>query len=975
MPKIELSEQQKHVKRTFQVFRNEFLPRVKIVSKELTEPSAMELYQSQEFFLGKIEEGLMNGVHDFKNLKARQLGISTACLPLDIFWLYTNPGLQGALIADTGDNKETFRETITQMLDGLPKTWRIPIRTHNRNALVLSNSSRLQYMSAGRTKNTGLGRSRAFNFVHATECSSWGDQKGLDSLRAALAREHPNRLYLWESTALGQNLWFDMCQEAKDDAEQSFFFIGWWMKDIYRIKRDTEAYARWWGTFPELTEYEQETGQEVLDKYAHQITTEQWAWYRREADSKSAESMQQEFPSCVSGGTRVGTESGLLRIDQVAPDQIGTLGLITKAGVSGHATLFRLKTRRGYEVCGTADHPMMRVDESFVGLGEAMGAELRLCPPMLAIDRYRHRWSEGVIESSIDITPEIGRFIGMFMGDGSIQAAPHYSFSLCVDTKDQDVVAEVLGLLNTLFGVSGYVREVGANKGGTEVRVGSKLVYETLSRLECLRSDTGPTKRRVHVPEVIWRSERAVVREFLRGLFETDGFVDSAGNAIRFFTKHEQFSKDIQLLLLAFGITCSRDTRLKKTTAPNGKPCEYVGYELFLRKAEVLKFREQIGFIGTRKTARINVSGGTTHFNVKPITMADEVVSVTPEGEADVWNVTVDEHHLFDANGFKTHNTELEAWVTTGSNFFNNRRVAGDVEFARVYSRFRAYNISFGITFSSLKIEEVFNATDADLRVWEEPRKDARYVIGMDVAYGLSETNDRTVIEVFRCFGDKMVQVAEYATSQPETQQAAWVLAWLAGCYRDCRVNLEINGPGMAVMLEIKNLKRQIEQRQIRDVPTGLNIQRNLDSMRWYLWHRPDSMGAGYCYGWKTAWDNKLFMLNQMRDNYNTELLLIRSAPLLAEMQTLKQEGDAISASGRNKDDRVIAAGLACYAWNEWIRNGMMAENRSYKVEMANQEQREKSDRVVDHIIPNFLRERQRDRDARAWAKALGGDL
>jgi hypothetical protein len=116
-------------------------------------------------------------------------------------------------------------------------------------------------------------------------------------------------------------------------------------------------------------------------------------------------------------------------------------------------------------------------------------------------------------------------------------------------------------------------------------------------------------------------------------------------------------------------------------------------------------------------------------------------------------------------------------------------------------------------------------------------------------------------------------------------------------------------------------------------------------------------------------------MLNQMRDNYNTELLLIRSVQLLAEMATLKQEGDAISASGRNKDDRVIAAGLACYAWNEWIRPGMMAEGRNFKNEMATQEQREKSDRVIDHIIPNFMAERRRMRDAAAWARALGGDV
>lgn len=604
-----------HVRATFDVFRYQFLPKIKITSKELIEPAPMTLYESQDYFLTKVQQGLERGVHDFKCLKARQLGISTVLLPLDIFWLYTNPGLQGALIADSGDNKETFRETVTQMLESLPKAWRVPIKSHNRNALVLANGSRLQYMSAGRGRNSSLGRSRALNFLHCTECSSWGDQKGLDSLRAALAQEHPNRLYLFESTALGQNLWYDMCTEAEDDPEQEFFFIGWWMKDTYRLKEGTEAFEHWWSAYPTLNEEEAEKAQFVFSQYGYEITSEQWAWYRRQSSQNpNEESLWAEFPT-----------------------------------------------------------------------------------------------------------------------------------------------------------------------------------------------------------------------------------------------------------------------------------------------------------------------------------------------------------------------TEIEAWVTTGSNFFNNRKLNEDLTLVRQFAQFRAFNITFGNKFSSLAIKEVQNAADADLRVWEAPRKSARYVMGMDVAYGISEENDRTVISVWRCFADKLVQVAEYATAKPNTAESAWVLAWLAGCYQDCRINLEINGPGMQVMMEIKHLKQQIQARLVQDIPRGLNVDRSLDTMRWFLWHRPDSMGSGFVYNFKMGWDNKLSMMNRMRDDYTQDHLLVRSVPLLHEMITLKQEGDSIAASGRNKDDRVIAAGLANYAWSEWVRPGMMSERRTYQHEMAQQQQREKSDKVIDHIVPAFLAEKRAERDAAAWARALSG--
>jgi len=138
-----------------------FISLIRITSKEASEPVPIIPYDAQKRFLDQLFKGLESDVHYFVCLKARQLGISTILLALDIFWLQMFPGLQGALIADTADNKETFRQTITEMLESLPAGYRVKVRSHNRNALVLANGSRLQYMSAGKSKNTGLGRSRA----------------------------------------------------------------------------------------------------------------------------------------------------------------------------------------------------------------------------------------------------------------------------------------------------------------------------------------------------------------------------------------------------------------------------------------------------------------------------------------------------------------------------------------------------------------------------------------------------------------------------------------------------------------------------------------------------------------------------------------------------------------------------------------------------------------------------------------------
>jgi hypothetical protein len=131
------------------------------------------------------------------------------------------------------------------MLESLPRSHSIPIVSHNRNGLVLKNGSSLDYLVAGTRKNGGLGRSRAYNFLHATECSSWGDQEGLESLEKSLAAKYPARLYVFESTARGYNMFHTMWEEAKEDTlVKRAIFIGWWAKEEYAF--DPKRSSRSW---------------------------------------------------------------------------------------------------------------------------------------------------------------------------------------------------------------------------------------------------------------------------------------------------------------------------------------------------------------------------------------------------------------------------------------------------------------------------------------------------------------------------------------------------------------------------------------------------------------------------------------------------------------------------------------------------------------------------------------------------------
>jgi len=602
----------------------EFIGYMTILSKEIDNtdratPLLDVLYGAQYRFLNNIATGLDEGIHSFTCLKARQLGISTISLAIDVFWLTMHDGLQGALITDEESNKEKFRVLIKHYIASLPKGLRPKIVHDNRYLLSFANGSTLDLLVAGQKKSkVTLGQSRALNFVHATEVGSWGSEEGVASLIASLAQKHPHRLYIFESTAHGLNLFHNLWKQAQDDVTQKAFFIGWWSKEDYAFDTDSALFKEYWDG--KLDDQERDACIQVAERYGHEVTPNQIAW---------------------------------------------------------------------------------------------------------------HRWMR---------TAKI---------------------------TDDDLMAQ-------------------------------------------------------NYP----------------------------------------------------------------------------------------------------------------------------------------W-------------------TEDEAFIMTGRSFFPLRRITSDIKFIEdSRAPLKAYQYQMGENFLATQMEPVESTLDADLRVWEEPSRTGAYVMGVDPAYGRSDDTDGHCIELYRCYADKLVQVAEYYTPRPETYQVAWVMCHLAGTYRNVWINLEVTGPGFAVMSELRHLKQLLNSGFFNTSDSAINPD-IFQSVKWYLYHKPDSLGAGYVYNWKTNADNKLLIMNQLRDSYNLSQLRVRSIPLLEEMQHTVQDGGNIEAYGRNHDDRVFASALATKAWVDWVRGNMIEGNYTY--ERVTEGERLMLERVegdganmVNYCVSEFFKQieerREAIRDANAWA-------
>ena len=569
-----------------------FCKELKVETKELgIQRLGNRLLGSQTYVMEEIAKGLNNDIHFFVILKGRQLGITTISLALDLYWHFKNPGFQGTLTTDTEENRDQFRTTLAMYMDGLPPEYKIPLMTHNRNQMVLKNRSRLFYQVAGLRAKGSLGRGKGITYLNGTETSSWGDEEGLASLLASLAEKNPNRLYLFESTARGFNMWHDMWAVAKRARTQKAIFCGWWRNELYTADAKSDVYKVYWDG--KLSPEEKEWTREVKKLYQFEINSRQIAWWR-------------------------------------------------------------------------------------------------------------------------------------------------------------------------------------------------------------------------------WKMNEGI-------------------------------------------------------------------------KDEALMYQE-----------------------------------FPP--------------------------TEDYAFIMTGSSFFSHARCTDQAKVAKqLLPRF--YRFSMGQYFEDT---ELINSTErmATLKVWEEPIENAYYVIGADPAYGSSDWADRFCIQIYRCYADGLDQVAEFATSELNTYQFAWVVCYLAGAYKNSTLNLEVNGPGQAVINEMRNLKRQAQTMEPRKARGLMDV---LSHMQHYLWRRNDSLGGvSNSLGYLTTHSSKERMLNYFKDYFERGMMNVYSMDLLEEMKSVVRDQGSIAAYGRNKDDRVIATALACVAFAEQLmpRLLQMRMTRDRKEEAITPVQVP----VVDKQINNYLK-------------------
>lgn len=273
--------------------------------------------------------------------------------------------------------------------------------------------------------------------------------------------------------------------------------------------------------------------------------------------------------------------------------------------------------------------------------------------------------------------------------------------------------------------------------------------------------------------------------------------------------------------------------------------------------------------------------------------------------------------------------TPEEAFQSTASKFF---RAA---EITKAFNRIAAapkpdcYRVFFGDEFTDTVVEPCKDK-GAHLKVWEEPVKGAFYAIGADPAYGSSLDADRYVISVHRCWANREEQVAEFCVVDLRTDQFAWMIAYLGGCYQPCVYNIEFNGPGGAVLNELDKLKKRAGRSWIPgQAKTMMDVMRQMQA---FYYVKEDSMRQGPI-GMHTLTTLRIkdSYMSMYRDAFERGIFYPVSRDLVSEMATTTREGAEIRGEGSAKDDRVIAAALAHKAYYDQLLARLITQNVVWK--------------------------------------------
>lgn len=386
-------------------------------------------------------------------------------------------------------------------------------------------------------------------------------------------------------------------------------------------------------------------------------------WYREQISTTNP---------CVTGDTWIHTAGGPRQVKELCgrPFEALVNGREHRSSPrgffsTGHKHVMRLRTREGFSLRLTGDHPVLRVTRQTRWsrqTGWTKAGELRAEDKVVLQDhRTMAHWAGQYGEKE-------GYLIGLLIGDGTFsegQAQLRVWPGAAVANAD----VPAAGTVAIMNAVEDIAADIAHHSDFSGWRTGGGGSYRFLKLAQITRLAESLDVRHGHktVTPAIERCSSDFYRGFLRGLFDTDGSVQGSpckGVSVRLAQSDERMLESVQRMLLRLGIA-SVIYRNRRAAGPRLLPDGRGGkrayecradHELAIAGENLSSFHELVGFTDSQKQSRLTdlLKGYKRSLNRAGFVATVECVE--SDGVEEVFDVQIPGVNAFDAGGFYVHN-------------------------------------------------------------------------------------------------------------------------------------------------------------------------------------------------------------------------------------------------------------------------------------------------------------------------------
>ncbi|MDG4834718.1 intein-containing DNA gyrase subunit A [Solwaraspora sp. WMMD1047] len=317
---------------------------------------------------------------------------------------------------------------------------------------------------------------------------------------------------------------------------------------------------------------------------------------------------------CVTGDARVRIATGTVRIDEIVPDappdsetgidlkvrdRNGDLVQASKFFHSGEHPTLRVRTREGYELTGTHNHPVLC-------LVEVAGVPTLLWKLLAEVRPGDRVAMQRVVPDEIGYPVlehvEAAVLAGAFVSEGWA-SENRAGFN----NVDREFFGRVVAAYDLAVGGPRYLSQ-------RTIASGSTLHEMDIQDLTALRRSilgdlVGHRSAGKFVPAFVWQGPAAVKRAFLQALFEGDGsssLLPRNTIQVSYSTRSELLAREVQQLLLEFGVVsrqCRYDQGEIKVVVTNRRDARIFAHQVGFLGRKQLKLMAELAGIPRQSTA------------------------------------------------------------------------------------------------------------------------------------------------------------------------------------------------------------------------------------------------------------------------------------------------------------------------------------------------------------------------------------